>query len=90
MPYLKTDIYSFCHRTKLYAKAGDEVRIVRQADNVLIVEALTGLRFSITDDQLVTDPKDKEESIPVVKAAIPSKKVSRKSAPPAAGQNSLF
>jgi hypothetical protein len=93
MPYLKNDVYSFCDRRKLYGRAGEEVKIIRRREHVLIVEAPSGLRFSMEDEDLVEDPSLEMEpapvALPVEKQKLPVKRGSRKSAPPN-NQNSLF
>ena len=48
MPFIKEDTYSNYNRNRLYAKAGDEVDIVRDTGGgVLIVETKGGEKFPI-------------------------------------------
>jgi hypothetical protein len=58
MPFLKEDTYSFQNRSRLWAKAGTEVDIVRGSHGVYIVKAKdgTGNEFAVNDWEMNDDP----------------------------------
>lgn len=57
MPYLRHDIYSHVSN-QLYGKAGDEVVIVADHDNVQIVAGRNGFRFPVATITLTNQPGD--------------------------------
>lgn len=51
---LKEDIYSHAKKKTLYAPKGAKVRLIKQFDNVLIVE-YKGDRFAVNKQKVVKD-----------------------------------
>lgn len=95
MPFLSADAKSHYKYDVIYARAGDQVTIISDSDNVLIVEGPDGNRFPVLR-VLVSDipvPKSDtllEQVIPPVPVPPPKKAAVKKKSSVPSRQTNLF
>lgn len=86
---LKTDVRSNFNDQELYARKGEEVKVISDHDNVMIVEAVDGFRFSVKKIDLTEEdiPRETVAEVPVQK---PISKPAAKKTKAKQQQNTLF
>lgn len=79
---LKHDVFSTYRPAHKYGNAGEEVQVISDCDNVVIVQAASGSRFSVLKDCLteeeikinMIDLPDTQVTNPIIKQVQVSKK----------------
>lgn len=70
---LKSDLFSTSRPSMLYGRKGDEVKIIRDCENVLIVETSCGNRFPVPREKLTYDEENETAGQDCIPDLVPKK-----------------